>query len=74
MSVKFKCNQSGNIFEFFSDHDINTMRKHPEYSEVQSTGEVLESIPPVEEEPVVELASASVGQPKRGRPPKLQKD
>ena len=67
-SVRFKCNQSGNIFEFFSDHDINTMRKHPEYSEV------LESIPPVEEEQTVELAEASVEQPKRGRPPKLQKD
>ena len=61
MGTKFKCNQSGNIFEFFTDHDINTMRKHPEYSEV------LESTSTVEEEP-------AVGQPKRGRPPKLQKD
>jgi hypothetical protein len=58
-AVRFKCNQSGNIFEFFTDHDINTMRKHPEYTEV-----LLEV---VEEEPTVE-------QPKRGRPPKLQKD
>lgn len=65
--VKFKCNQSGNIFEFFTDHDINTMRKHPEYTEVPSAGEVLESTPTVEEEP-------AAGQPKRGRPPKLQKD
>lgn len=60
MGTKFKCNQSGNIFEFFTDHDINTMRKHPEYTEVFP--EV------VEEEP------ASEEQPKRGRPPKLQKD
>jgi hypothetical protein len=49
MGTKFKCNQSGNIFEFFSDHDINTMRKHPEYSEVRNAEKVLESNPVVEE-------------------------
>lgn len=35
MSVKFKCNQSGNIFEFFTEHDIKTMREHSEYTEVK---------------------------------------
>lgn len=39
--AKFKCNHSGNVFEFFTDHDIKTMRTHPEYTEV------------VEETPVV---------------------
>lgn len=58
-AVRFKCNQSGNIFEFFSEHDINTMRKHPEYTEIVQEQQ--------EEEPAVK-------QPKRGRPPKLQKD
>jgi hypothetical protein len=32
--AKFKCNQSGNIFEFTSEHDIKTMRTHPGYTEV----------------------------------------
>jgi hypothetical protein len=32
--TRFKCNQSGNIFEFTSEHDIKTMRTHPGYTEV----------------------------------------
>ncbi len=32
--AKFKCNHSGNIAEFFVEHDIKTMRAHPEYTEV----------------------------------------
>jgi len=35
--AKFKCNQSGNVFEFSSAHDITTMREHSEYSEVEET-------------------------------------
>ncbi len=35
MGVKFKCNQSGNVFEFFTDHDIKTMREHSEYTEIK---------------------------------------
>lgn len=35
--AKFKCNHSGNVFEFFSEHDIKTMRTHPEYTEVVET-------------------------------------
>lgn len=30
----FKCKSSGNIFEFVLEHDIKTMRTHPEYEEV----------------------------------------
>lgn len=32
----FKCKSSGNIFEFKYEHDIQSMRKHPEYEEVVS--------------------------------------
>lgn len=32
--AKFKCKQSGNVFEFLHEHDIKTMRKHSEYTEV----------------------------------------
>lgn len=34
MGIKFKCVQSGNVYEFHSEHDIKTMRTHPEYVEV----------------------------------------
>lgn len=34
VSVKFKCVQSGNIFEFHTEHDVKTMRTHPGYVEV----------------------------------------
>lgn len=33
--AKFKDNATGNVFEFVSQHDIDTMRKHPEYTEVK---------------------------------------
>ena len=32
--AKFKDNATSNVFEFTLEHDINTMRKHPEYTEV----------------------------------------
>jgi hypothetical protein len=32
--AKFKCNHSGNVFEFLQEHDIKTMRVHTEYTEV----------------------------------------
>jgi predicted RNase H-like nuclease (RuvC/YqgF family) len=32
--ARFKDIATGNIFEFTSEHDIQTMRKHPEYTEV----------------------------------------
>lgn len=36
----FKCNRSGNIVEFRLDHDIESMRKHPEYTEVDTSAQV----------------------------------
>jgi hypothetical protein len=30
----FKCVQTGNTVEFNLEHDIRTMRQHPEYTEV----------------------------------------
>lgn len=35
MGIKFKCKHSGNVFEFFTEHDIKTMRVHDEYEEVK---------------------------------------
>lgn len=32
--AKFKCKQSGNVFEFNLEHDIKTMRSHSGYTEV----------------------------------------
>ena len=49
--AKFKCNHSGNIVEFLLEHDIKTMRAHPEYTEVV-----------VEETPVKTIATKKVKQ------------
>lgn len=32
--ARFKDIATGNVFEFSNEHDIQTMRKHPEYVEV----------------------------------------
>ena len=32
--AKFKCVHTGNIVEFTTEHDIATMQKHTEYTEV----------------------------------------
>jgi predicted RNase H-like nuclease (RuvC/YqgF family) len=32
--ARFKDIATGNVFEFKQEHDIQTMRKHPEYTEV----------------------------------------
>lgn len=47
--AKFKCKHTGNIVEFTTQHDIDTMRKHQEYEEV---------VEQVEEEPVVKKTKA----------------
>ena len=66
MSVTFKCKQTGNTVTFRDEVDIVGMRLHPEYTEVQSTNEVL----PEKEQ--VFLAEEQE-QPKRvGRPKKEQ--
>jgi hypothetical protein len=36
----FRCNQSGNVVEFRQDYDIVEMRKHPEYTEVDTSAVV----------------------------------
>lgn len=59
VSVKFKCVQSGNIFEYHTEHDAKTMRTHPGYVEVVSTVEVHN------EEPVKRTA---------GRPRKVSEE
>ena len=33
--AKFRCNYTGNVFEFKIDHDIKTMREHPDYTEIK---------------------------------------
>ena len=65
MSVTFKCLKTGNTVTFKSQYDIESMRQHPEYTEVQSTNEVLpekEQVFPVEEQP------KRVGRPKKEQP------
>ena len=36
----FRCNQSGNVVEFRQDYDIIEMRRHPEYTEVDTSAVV----------------------------------
>lgn len=40
--AKFKCKQSGNVFEFEQEQDIKGLRSHPEYEEVIEEVEVKE--------------------------------
>ena len=35
MGVKFRCMLSGNVFEFHNSYDIDDMREHPQYEEVE---------------------------------------
>ena len=36
----FKCTRSGNVVEFRQDYDIIEMRRHPEYTEVDTSAVV----------------------------------
>jgi len=36
----FRCNQSGNVVEFRQDYDIIEMRRHPQYTEVDTSAVV----------------------------------
>ncbi len=47
----FKCVQTGNTVEFNLEHDIRTMRQHPEYNEVIE--EVKPKVEPVAVKKVV---------------------
>lgn len=51
-AVRFKCKQSGNVFEFSNEHDIKTMRTHPEYVEIV-------------EEAVEQIEKKAIGRPKK---------
>lgn len=64
VSVKFKCVQSGNVFEFHTEHDVKTMRTHPGYVEVTPTVEV-QAEQAQQEEPVKRTA---------GRPRKVSEE
>ena len=33
--AKFRCNYTGNVFEFKLEHDVKTMREHPDYTEIK---------------------------------------
>jgi len=37
MTIQFKCNHTGQIYAFVTEHDIRTMREHPEYTEIKAT-------------------------------------
>lgn len=41
--MKFKCKQSGCIYEFTEEHDIIEMLKHPQYGVVEPKAEVKET-------------------------------
>lgn len=36
----FRCTRSGNVVEFRHEHDIIEMRRHPEYTEVDTTAKI----------------------------------
>ena len=36
----FKCNRTGNVVEFSFDHDIQEMRRHPEYTQIDDSSHV----------------------------------
>jgi len=44
--AKFRCKLSGNVFEFTADYDIEDMREHPQYEEVEEK-EIVEEKKPV---------------------------
>lgn len=43
--MKFKCIHTGQVYEFTSDHDIKTMKEHPEYTEVVEAEEQPVKVP-----------------------------
>lgn len=53
----FKCKSSGNIFEFVLEHDIKTMRTHPEYEEINYTV--------VSQEDTQDQAEKKLGRPRK---------
>ena len=41
--AKFRCLLSDNVYEFHTDFDIDTMREHPQYEEIEEE-EVVEKV------------------------------
>lgn len=39
--AKFKCKRSGNIVEFLLQHDIDSMKGHPDYDRIDEEGAVV---------------------------------
>lgn len=62
MSVTFKCNKTGNTVTFKSQYDIESMRTHPEYSEVFPT---TEQVFLVEEQQEQQQQQAKRGRPRK---------
>jgi hypothetical protein len=46
MGVTFKCNRSGQTVTFTYEHDIKSMREHPDYTEVVEVTEASEQDKP----------------------------
>jgi hypothetical protein len=42
--AKFKCKHTGNVYEFLSEQDIETLREHDEYIELEE--EEIEEVKP----------------------------
>ena len=62
--AKFRDRTSGAIIEFTTQYDIDSMRGHPDYEQLDESGEV---IPPKPED-----RALSFNSPQRGRPKKVK--
>ena len=40
--AKFKCRLTGNVFEFMHEWDVDEMRKHPQYDEVEEIPDAVQ--------------------------------
>jgi hypothetical protein len=60
--AKFKCIHTGNVFTYTVDHDIEGMRKHPEYREVSERVILAQAEPKAQEE---EQVPKKAGRPKK---------
>lgn len=65
MSVTFKCKRSGQTVTFEAEHDIKSMREHPDYTELPSSVEMF---------PEEGQSFSKEEQPRRGRPRKVVED
>jgi hypothetical protein len=61
--AKFKCIHTGGVYTFTAEHDIESMRKHPEYQEVSERVILAQYEPEAQEEQVTK----KVGRPAKGK-------